>query len=409
MPWPFSSASAPDADLARLVEALTHVLERWARDEPANRTRIDRITRRIQRTPIPEALLKEVEAVEPAEAELLSAEPARPPGLPPELAARAAKALVDAMGRTALVRDDIGALVEQLSGQIPSKLGAADARSLLRRAEAVSRDAKPLRRDAIAAQEEMRRLIQDLTRELAVADALGGEVDGSVRALTGALDAVTDADQLRTLRSELLGRVRLLSDHTTELRSQLSEVSTRAQSLEEVVARQAARIVDLRAAANLDPLTGVANRRAFERWLEATVPHCQRTGTDLALVLFDVDHFKQVNDRFGHPRGDEVLRQLAERLAQGVRADDEVARVGGEEFAVILRNAPESLAEEVAERLRQRASFSIDTAHGPWPIRISGGVASLVAGDTPKGLYARADKALYDAKHSGRDTLKRAA
>lgn len=154
--------------------------------------------------------------------------------------------------------------------------------------------------------------------------------------------------------------------------------------------------------ATTDPLTGVANRRAFDHSLQLELAIVERRGTPLSLLMLDVDHFKRINDTFGHEGGDKVLVAIAQMLNGCARVIDVVARVGGEEFAVILPNTDAEGAQEVAERMR------IAVARSNWlgqPTTISIGVATLQEKEDAASLYARADAALYAAKTSGRDRV----
>jgi diguanylate cyclase (GGDEF)-like protein len=160
-----------------------------------------------------------------------------------------------------------------------------------------------------------------------------------------------------------------------------------------------ARLAD---AAREDPLTGLRNRRGFDEIFDLEVERAGRTGRPLSLVLGDLDHFKQVNDRFGHPRGDEVLRRTAEILRSTNRRIDLPARVGGEEFAVLMPDADERGAHIAAERMRRaiREGFADDQL----PLTISFGIASFPThGANTDDLMESADLALYTAKEIGRD------
>ncbi len=156
------------------------------------------------------------------------------------------------------------------------------------------------------------------------------------------------------------------------------------------------------AAENLrDPLTGIGNRRAFDRQLRLEMERAVRTGSQLSLALIDIDHFKGYNDHHGHPAGDNVLRQLAGLLADNVRIYDFPARLGGDEFALILPDVGESNARAAGERFRQLVE------NGDWrhrPVTTSIGIATGT-GLTPESLVARADQALYLAKRSGRNRV----
>jgi len=160
--------------------------------------------------------------------------------------------------------------------------------------------------------------------------------------------------------------------------------------------------------ANTDPLTGLANRRASLDWLGSLVRVSDEDEDPLALLMFDVDHFKRINDCFGHQTGDEVLKRVAEIARSQVRAEDMVGRIGGEEFVCILSGPTVPEARALAERLcRAIAAQSADD--GLPRATISIGLALLRDGDTPEDLLARADAALYEAKDAGRNQVRRAA
>jgi two-component system cell cycle response regulator len=158
-----------------------------------------------------------------------------------------------------------------------------------------------------------------------------------------------------------------------------------------------------------DELTGLYNRRYVVAHLEELVSRVNNDGvTDTALMMFDVDHFKAVNDQFGHSAGDEALRQLADRALRGVRSIDLVARLGGEEFVVVMPETNLAAATMVAERLRQSVAaepFLLHASGERRPITISAGVAVAEAGDTVDTLLQRADDALYAAKDAGRNKV----
>jgi diguanylate cyclase (GGDEF)-like protein len=163
----------------------------------------------------------------------------------------------------------------------------------------------------------------------------------------------------------------------------------------------------LQAAARTDAKTGLLNATAWQREADAEIARSLRAGESLALLLADVDHFKRVNDTYGHLAGDDVLRGLATELRQQVRDSDVVGRFGGEEFVVLLPRADADEACKIAERLRHRASaMSVYTDSVPMSVTISIGIAVLgVHGDDLFELLAAADLALYRAKDAGRDQV----
>lgn len=168
-------------------------------------------------------------------------------------------------------------------------------------------------------------------------------------------------------------------------------------------------IVDLAVMAETDFLTGLLNRRAFESRLDQALSQWRDAGTALAFILFDIDDFKGINDTYGHASGDQALKTVADLCRQTWRQADVVARVGGEEFAVLCRAHKAAEAVEMAERMRQRiararvaaengavfgltASFGVALARGP-------GV------ETADSLFRRADELLYRAKVDGKNRV----
>lgn len=154
-----------------------------------------------------------------------------------------------------------------------------------------------------------------------------------------------------------------------------------------------------------DPLTGLPNRRHFSERFEAEVARVARYGGSFTLALVDCDHFKDYNDRHGHPAGDDALRELGFLLRDGLRASDSVARIGGEEFAVLMVGAHPGMAAMVAERLRARiADYTFGATCDSLTVSI--GLASAPEdARTPDLLFALADQALYAAKGRGRNAV----
>jgi diguanylate cyclase (GGDEF)-like protein len=161
----------------------------------------------------------------------------------------------------------------------------------------------------------------------------------------------------------------------------------------------------LRAQATLDALTGAANRWEFERRLLEELQRAERTGAACALLVFDIDHFKRINDSFGHAAGDETLRAVAREAAAVKRRTDFFARIGGEEFALVLPDTDAAGALVLAHALRD-ALAAADVAH---PVTLSVGVTDrAISGTTATDMLEGADGALYAAKREGRDRIARA-
>ena len=156
-----------------------------------------------------------------------------------------------------------------------------------------------------------------------------------------------------------------------------------------------------------DALTGVFNKRRFDEAFPTEVGRAASAGTAISLILFDIDFFKRINDGFGHPAGDAVLREVTQVAKSCVADVDLLARVGGEEFAVLLPSALDPAAQ-TAERIRRAVEAHTCTWEGrPIPVTVSLGVAELGRGETAAGLYGRADELLYESKHGGRNRVSR--
>lgn len=175
-----------------------------------------------------------------------------------------------------------------------------------------------------------------------------------------------------------------------------SDISLRKQMEEE-----------LRNLATTDALTGIANRRRLMELGEQEMLRAQRAEAPLSVLMMDIDHFKHINDTYGHPAGDAVIQALARLCGETVRAIDTVGRLGGEEFAVLLPMTDRAGAQEVAERLRARVEASrLDWEGAPVSFTVSIGVAQIrPEDDSFTALLGTADQALYQAKHEGRNRV----
>ncbi len=155
-----------------------------------------------------------------------------------------------------------------------------------------------------------------------------------------------------------------------------------------------------------DGLTGAHNKRFFHEALEREVSRCKRYARELSLILFDIDHFKKVNDTYGHIAGDAVLRQLAALVRANIRREDIFSRVGGEEFAIIVPETVATDASAVADKIRSLVEATEMTFDAiSIPVTVSLGVAGMDANETSESLYAKADALLYRAKQSGRNRV----
>jgi len=166
--------------------------------------------------------------------------------------------------------------------------------------------------------------------------------------------------------------------------------------------------LEYRHLAQQDPLTGIANRRHFSEEAQRAVRQVEASGEPLSLAMLDLDHFKQVNDEYGHPVGDEVLAEVVRRSLLCLRRSDLMGRWGGEEFIILLPNSDLDQACMIADRLRSAIDSAVfQTSRIALNVSISCGVAQHLAGDDLDSLIRRADRALYQAKWAGRNRVVR--
>jgi len=168
---------------------------------------------------------------------------------------------------------------------------------------------------------------------------------------------------------------------------------------------------ELERLANFDSLTGLHNRRAILRRLDGEIKRAKRYKEELCLLMLDIDHFKNVNDQYGHLSGDEVLKEVATLVQQNIRETDTAGRYGGEEFITILPQTNLSSALDVAERIRKLIAVAKmkDAEQNVFNITVSQGLSSYKPGEDGYSLISRADDALYRAKENGRNRVETSA
>lgn len=214
---------------------------------------------------------------------------------------------------------------------------------------------------------------------------------------------VRDISERKQAEEQIAQQVTLLGEQQVELENQREELIASNEKLAATNVRLADAVDHLEGLATTDGLTGLKNHRAFQERLVEECERARRYGLPLSLILLDVDKFKQFNDTFGHPAGDEALRQVAAALRSLPRGSDIVARYGGEEFTVILIETDKQGALAAAERIRKTIEAA-DWLHRPMTASL--GVATLLEnGETPAELIQAADEALYRSKQSGRNRV----
>jgi diguanylate cyclase len=213
---------------------------------------------------------------------------------------------------------------------------------------------------------------------------------------------------------EILAKIEEVAEQIRDVMACTQTLLARLSQSQERITLLESYLNDATHDASTDSLTGLFNRRAFDTALRGAAGEAMNSGADLAFVLVDVDHFKLVNDTWGHPVGDDVLRHVAAILTRTVRGGDIVARYGGEEFGIILANTGRRGALSVAENLREAVSahpFAVSTESGGQTteailrVTISAGIACFAPGEPLRHWLDRADQALYRAKNGGRNRV----
>jgi diguanylate cyclase len=241
-------------------------------------------------------------------------------------------------------------------------------------------------------------VIKLLTEALGMSTSYGASLDGASEKL-----AVAESpEQIKAIVETLVKSTREMRSTNKALEERLtlskSEISNLQQSLEAI-----------RAESLTDPLTGLGNRKYFDRMIEMAVQHALAFNEPLSLLMFDIDHFKSFNDSYGHLTGDQVLRLVGMSLKQTIKGQDITARYGGEEFAVVLPNTALRQALTVADHIR-RAVMAKElkkksTGEILGRVTISVGVSMLRPVDDTDSLIERADACLYAAKRNGRNRV----
>jgi len=244
--------------------------------------------------------------------------------------------------------------------------------------------------------------IDDVMVLLTEALGMSTSYDASLNGANQRLLTAETRDQVTTIVEALVKSTREMRDTNKTLEERLTlsknEISNLQQSLEAI-----------RAESLTDPLTGLGNRKYFDRMIDAAVQHALASNEPLSLLMFDIDHFKSFNDSYGHLTGDQVLRLVGMSLKQTIKGQDITARYGGEEFAVVLPNTALRQALTVADHIR-RAVMAKElkkksTGEILGRVTISAGVSMLKPGDDTDSLIERADACLYAAKRNGRNRV----
>jgi diguanylate cyclase len=293
-----------------------------------------------------------------------------------------ANAVAEVIARLQSQRADLETFLEQVTRQL----------AFLERWTGWQEDAAQSRRDDNLGLErtfkhEMTGLKRDV-EELPDVAAIKDKVQTRLDAVADRLRSFRDSEERRNAESER---------HAAELRREVAQLKTRTTELAEICAAQESRLM-------IDSLTGVHSRYAYEERITEEHQRWERHSQPLTYTIWDIDHFKRINDQYGHEAGDRLLSAVAEILNRHKRAEDFLARIGGEEFVLLLPMTTLEAGLVVANKLRvEIEATAFRHKRQPERITISCGLTEFRAGDTPAAVYARADEALYKAKEQGRN------
>jgi diguanylate cyclase (GGDEF)-like protein len=248
-------------------------------------------------------------------------------------------------------------------------------------------------------------IVADLVSNLKTALAQRSDGDAEVVRQLNSIEQAVSIGNLEEIR-------RVSSIAASGIRKMLSEQQARDEErlacLSQKLVEMKSELDEAKAEAILDPLTELTNRAGLERALEDALAASRAGASDLTLYMIDIDFFKKVNDAYGHPAGDEVLRKVSRQLIRAFpRKDDVVARFGGEEFVALCRSVGEEHAPMLAERARASVEkLLIDTENDTVAVTISIGFAVHRRGESGAEILKRADEALYEAKHRGKNRVE---
>lgn len=215
--------------------------------------------------------------------------------------------------------------------------------------------------------------------------------------------------------SDIQRVLKQLVDHTEALRDAQASMRNRLNESTAELEKLRRELESAKREAATDPLTGLLNRKGLERAIEHAISGYQSGAPPVCLLMIDIDHFKNINDRYGHLLGDKVLRLVAATLRQSIKGRDTAARYGGEEFSILLPDTPLRGAKTLAEQIRVAIAtgriLRMDNRQPIGQVTVSIGVSTHRCGEMPAQLLQRADEALYQSKNSGRNrvTVKDAA
>jgi diguanylate cyclase len=252
------------------------------------------------------------------------------------------------------------------------------------------------------ARDDIAELVLHIEKKLAMAGDGATSFAGELKDFGQTIASTQSPDQLQAQVNVMMGNVDRIS-------VTMSSVGCELQASQDEIKRLNDELIRTRDEALVDALTQVKNRKAYEIALIKLRAESLQSGKPLSAIMFDIDHFKKINDNYGHLFGDQVIRAVAQAIRANVKGRDLVARYGGEEFIVLLPETPAAGAVAVADQIRlsvERGRIKKrNSEESIGAINVSAGVAELQPGETGSDFVDRADKGLYQAKQSGRNRV----
>lgn len=246
-------------------------------------------------------------------------------------------------------------------------------------------------------------ILQTILKDVLDAGGAATEYGNELNAVSAELSNGTEVGKIRDVVQSLVSETAKMANSSQELQAKLESATSDVEALRK-------RLDQLERESLTDPLTGLMNRKALERHLAACFADHARDGAPFSLIMLDIDHFKDFNDKYGHHIGDAVLRIVSATLTDSSHRDAHAHRYGGEEFSVVLPGASLESALDIAEQYRGSVESKrlkvAKTSEAIAPITISLGVCEVQADDTDDTIMQRADRALYLAKDAGRNNVK---
>jgi diguanylate cyclase len=251
--------------------------------------------------------------------------------------------------------------------------------------------------------QNLQKMMNDVSTSAVQTGNKAGEFGTALQAWSKGLE--TSPDPSATAAAHLAS----LLSHTHDMQDSVATLKTRLDDSQREIEELRQEVSRAREAALIDGLTGLSNRRGFDIALAACLAGLAPGENGPCLLISDIDHFKQVNDRYGHLLGDKVIRAVAQILRENVKGRDTAARYGGEEFIILLPNTPleggQALAEQIRTTIQHCRIRRLDNHDYIDSITLSFGVARHIAGETADELLTRADRALYRSKETGRNRV----